>query len=99
MGNKKRSIMSKGWLIIGLVMLITGSGLIFLANSLLYESNQIQEYIINEENNENIEEVANHISINARFLVIASLIIIIVGIIMCVEWISFSKFLNEYMKK
>ena len=67
MVNKKRSIMSKGWLIIGIVMLITGSGLIFLANSLYYESNQLENYNTNGEYNDMINEVSDHISTNARF--------------------------------
>ena len=99
MTNKRNSIMSKGWLIIGVVMLITGACLFFLANSLYYESNQLEDYINNGSYDETIKEVANHISTYSRFLVIASLVVIIIGAIMCMEWILFSKFLQRYKEK
>ena len=97
--NKRRSIISTGWLIIGIVMLITGASMIFLANSFQYELNQLEEYTTSDTNNAIIKEISNHISTNIRFLVIASLVVIVIGIIMCVEWVSFSKFIKKYMEK
>jgi hypothetical protein len=91
--------MSKGWLIIGVVMLLAGIYLIFLANSLYYESNQIKEYTIQGANSALINKAASHISINATLLLIISFIILIIGIIMCIEWISFSRFLKKHMEK
>ena len=72
MAKKYSSIMSKGWLIIGIVLLLTGIYLIFLANSLFYESDQIRESLNNGENYTIITEAANHISVNALFLTIVS---------------------------
>lgn len=95
MPDKKRSIMSKGWLIVGIVLFLISIYLIFLAISLFSESYLIREGINNGENYKIIIESANNISVNALFLTITSLIIMAIGIIMCVEWISFSKFLKD----
>jgi uncharacterized membrane protein YiaA len=95
MPDKKRSIMSKGWLIVGIVLFLIGIYLIFLAISLFSESYLIREGISNGENYKIIIESANNISVNALFLTITSLIIMAIGIIMCLEWISFSKFLKD----
>ena len=73
MNNKRNSIISKGWLIIGLVLLLTGSYLVYITNSLYYESNQLESYPADEVEYKMIEEVANQISIKALFLTITSL--------------------------
>lgn len=99
MPDKKHSIMSKGWLIVGAVLLLIGIYLMFLANSLFSESNIIRESIDNGENYKIIIESANHISVNTLFLIMTSLIIIAIGIIMCIEWFSFSKFLKDQIEK
>jgi hypothetical protein len=95
MTNKKISILSKGWLIIGIVLLFTGNYMIILANSLYSDSSLIDIYA----SSEIIEKLTNHISMSVLFLIITSIIIIIIGIIMCVEWISFSKFLKRNLEK
>jgi len=99
MTKNKLSITSKGWLIIGIVLIITGVYLLFIANSLHNESELLLEYSVNEVNYQNINDVANRISVSFLFLAIASLIIIAIGAIMCIEWILFSKFLKSYMKE
>lgn len=99
MANKRFSFISKGWLIIGIVMLIAGFYLIFIANSLYYDVNQLEEYSNQETYNSMIEEVTRHVSVNAFFLVLISLIIIVIGAIMCVEWALFSKFMQRYSEK
>ena len=99
MNNNRNSIMSKGWLIIGIVLLLTGSYLVFITNSLYYESNQLaRNYPIDKAENQIIDEVINRISLDAFFLTITSIIIITVGTIMCLEWFLFSKFLKQYNK-
>jgi hypothetical protein len=97
--NSKYSIMSKGWLIIGITIIVIGCSIIFLSNSLFNESNILEEYLNNEDYSEIIQEVVYHLSLNALFLVIASLIIISIGVIMCVEWILFSRFIKKYKEK
>ena len=99
MTNKRSSFISKGWLIIGIVMLVAGFYLIFIANSLYYDVNQLEEYSNQETYNSMIEEVTRHVSVNAFFLVLISLIIIVIGAIMCVEWALFSKFMQRYTEK
>ena len=99
MKNNKRSLTSKGWLIIGIVLIATGIYLIFIANSLYNESELLKEYSGNEVNHQMINGVANRISVSFLFLAITSLIIIAIGVIMCIEWILFSKFLKRYMEK
>ena len=97
MNNNQHSIMSKGWLIIGIVLILTGSYLVFITNSLYYESNQLARYYPNDEaENSIIDDVINRISLDAFFLTITSIIIITVGAIMCLEWFLFSKFLKVY---
>jgi len=97
MNNNRNSIMSKGWLIIGIVLLLTGSYLVFITNSLYFESNQLaRSYPNDEEQNSIINDVINRISLDAFFLTVTSIIIITVGAIMCLEWFLFSKFLKEY---
>ena len=99
MKNNQNSIMSKGWLIIGIVLLLTGSYLVFITNSLYFESNQLaRSYPHGEEENSIIDEVINRISLDAFFLTITSIIIITVGAVMCLEWFLFSKFLKQYNK-
>ena len=73
--KKRSSIVSKGWLIIGVVLLVTGICQLFIANSLYDESNNLEK--ISNEYNGNIKDIQDHIETNARFLVIASFIIII----------------------
>ena len=51
MSNNQHSIMSKGWLIIGIVLILTGSYLVFITNSLYYESNQLARYPNDETEN------------------------------------------------
>ena len=46
--------------------------------------------------NGNIKEVQEHIGINGRFLVIASLVICIIGIIMVIEWFLFSNLIQKF---
>jgi uncharacterized membrane protein len=94
--NKRSSLMSTGWLIIGIVMIVAGIYLVFIANSLHTETNLLNEYSSNEEDYSTINEIANRISVSVLFLIIASLIIIAIGVIMCVEWILFSKFIKKY---
>ncbi len=91
--------MSKGWLIIGLVLIITGSCLLFLANSLFYDSNQLERHISNEVFNGEMRKIQERFELNGRFLVVASLIIIIIGVIMSMEWLLFSKFLKRFAKE
>ena len=80
-------------------MLIIGSCLFFIANSLFYESNQLESYISNEAINGNIKKIQENIEINGRFLVITSFITIIIGGIMIIECILFSKFLQRFVNK
>ena len=96
MSNNQHSIMSKGWLIIGIVLILTGSYLVFITNSLYYESNQLARYPNDETENTIIDDVINRITLDAFFLTITSIIIITVGAIMCLEWFLFSKFLKVY---
>ena len=96
MSNNQHSIMSKGWLIIGLVLILTGSYLVFITNSLYYESNQLARYTNDDAENKIINDVINRITLDAFFLTITSIIIITVGAIMCLEWFLFSKFLKVY---
>ena len=71
--NNNSSIISKGWLIIGVVLVLTGTCLLFLANSLFYESNQLDSYINGDIFNGNIKQIQNHFETNGRFLIISSL--------------------------
>ena len=96
MTKNKLSITSKGWLIVGLVLMVTGFYILVTANSLNNESELLREYSVNEVNYQNINDVANRISVSFLFLAIASLIIIVIGAIMCIEWILFSKFLKSW---
>jgi len=96
--NKNSSFMSKGWLIIGVVMLIIGFCLLFLVNSLFYESYQLESYISNEASN-GIRKIQENINMYGRFLLITSFIIIIIGGIMIIECILFSKFLHRFVDK
>ena len=96
MNNNQHSIMSKGWLIIGIVLILTGSYLVFITNSLYYESNQLAGYPNDETENTIIDDVITRITLDAFFLTITSIIIITVGAIMCLEWFLFSKFLKVY---
>ena len=97
--NKSSSVISKGWLIIGVVMLIIGSCLLFLANSLYYESDQLESYINNASSDGNIMKIIENIRMYGRFLVITSFISIIIGGIIIIECILFSKFLKRFMDK
>ena len=99
MNNKSNSVISKGWLIIGIVMLIIGSCLLLIANSLFYESNQLKNYISNESLNGSIEKIQENINLYGRFLIITSIITIIIGAIMIIECILFSKFLKRFLDK
>ena len=99
MTNKGSSFISKGWLIIGLVMLIIGSCLLFLANSLYYESDQLESYISNSTSDGNIMKILENIRVYGRFLVITSIITIIIGGIIIIECILFSKFLKRFADK
>ena len=94
--KKKNSMMSKGWLIVGIVMIVAGLYLVFIANSLYSESNLIKGYSDNNAEYLLIKEATNRILVSVLFLVITSLIIIAIGAIMCVEWVSFSKFIRKY---
>jgi hypothetical protein len=97
MSNNQNSLMSKGWLIIGIVLLLTGSYLVFITNSLYFESNQLaRSFPNNEDENSIINDVISRISLDAFFLTITSIIIITVGAIMCLEWFLFSKFLQKF---
>jgi hypothetical protein len=78
MTNKNKSIISKGWLIIGIVIILTGVYQIIIKSSL---------------------NTYNNISMIELFFTASSLIIIIIGIIMTIEWIRFSKFLKKYTKE
>ena len=99
MANKSNSVISKGWLIIGIVMLIIGVCLLFLANSLYYESDQLESYISNPTSDGNIIKILENIRVYGRFLVITSFITIIIGGIIIIECILFSKFLKRFMDK
>jgi uncharacterized membrane protein len=87
--NKSNSLISKGWLIIGIVLLVTGFYQLFIVNSLFYESAQL----------ENIGKVQDNIKLFGWFLIISSFIIIIIGVIMIVECIQFSRFLKRFANK
>jgi hypothetical protein len=82
MANKKQSIMSKGWLIIGLVVILTGLYQIIITNSL-----------------NTIDGANTSNSVIIVFLTITSVIIMIIGLIMTVEWVRFSKFLKQYTER
>ena len=97
--TKSNSVISKGWMIIGVVMTIIGCCLLFIANSLFYESSQLGSYIINEAINGNIKKIQENIEINGRFLVITSFITITIGAIMIIECILFSKLLKRFLDK
>ena len=97
MANKSNSVISKGWLIIGIVMLIIGVCLLFLANSLYYESDQLESYISNPTSDGNIIKILENIRVYGRFLVITSFISIIIGGIIILECILFSKFLKRFV--
>ena len=58
MANKQNSTMSKGWLIIGIVLILAGMYLIFLSNSLFFESDQIRNSISNGEDYSVVTEAA-----------------------------------------
>ena len=94
--NSKYSIMSTGWLIIGISIIVIGISLIFLSNSLFSEANIIEEYLNNEGYNDILQVVFYHVSLNALFLLIIALIIIIIGVIMCIEWFSFTRFIEKH---
>jgi len=97
--TKSNSVISKGWMIIGVVMIIIGSCLLLIANSLFYESNQLETYISNEVSDGNIKKIQENIEMYGRFLVITSFITIIIGGIMIIECILFSKFLTRFVDK
>lgn len=98
MKSKKNSIVSKGWFIIGIVLIVTGLYLIFLSNSFYTEANQLEQYSEDTTNNIKLIDIANNLSFNAILLAIASIIIITIGMTMCIEWISFSRFLKKISK-
>ena len=97
--NKSSSVISKGWLIIGIVMLIIGFCLLFLANSLYYESDQLEGYTSNPVTDGNIMKILENIRMYGRFLVITSFVSIIIGGIIIIECILFSKFLKRFKDK
>ena len=99
MFNSKYSIMTKGWLIIGITLLIAGCSLIYLSFSLFNESGTLEKYLNDDGFSEIVQEVVYHVSINALFLLIVSLIIICIGVIMCIEWFLFSRFIKKYRDK
>ena len=96
---KGNSLLSKGWLIIGIVLILTGTYLIYITDSLYYATNQLDEYPNNGAEYKLIKDATNRVSLNALFLIITSLIILAIGVIMCLEWILFSKFLQRYSEK
>ena len=88
MKENKHSITTKGWLIIGILLIIIGTTFIYIANSLHSEYNQL--------NQEATREIAINISMEALYIGIASIIIIVIGTIMCIEWYMFSKLIKKY---